>query len=61
MTSCIEEHESWMMSNRLKLNADKTEFIWTGSRHQVAKINTPVIVLKGQQIVQNAALNVSAC
>jgi len=32
MTSCIEELESWMMSNRLKLNADKTEFIWTGSR-----------------------------
>ena len=31
MTSCTEELESWMTSNRPKLNADKTEFIWTGS------------------------------
>jgi len=29
----------------------KQEFIWTGSRQQVAKINAAVIVLKGHQIV----------
>ena len=32
-------------------DADKAEFIWTGSRQQVAKTNTAVIVLKGHQIV----------
>ena len=36
LSSCIEELESWMTSNRLKLNAGKTQFIWTGSRQQVA-------------------------
>ena len=56
MTSCIEELESWMTSNRLKLNADKTEFIWTGSRQQAAKINTAVIVLKGHQIVPECSV-----
>ena len=52
LTSCIEELERWMTSNRLKLNADKTQFIWTGSvRQQVAKMNTAAIVLKGHQII----------
>ena len=45
----IEEFDSWMTSNGLKLNADKTEFIWTSSHQQAAKINTAVIVLKGHQ------------
>ena len=52
LSSCIEELESWMTSNRLKMNADKTQFIWTGSRQQVhAKMNIAAIVLKGHQIV----------
>jgi len=41
-----------MTSNRLKLNANKTQFIWTGSRQQLAKINrTTVIQLNGLAIV----------
>jgi hypothetical protein len=28
-----------MSSNRLKLNADKTEFIWPGTRQQLRKIS----------------------
>ena len=33
----IDAMESWMSSNRLRLNADKTQFIWFGTRQQLAK------------------------
>ena len=33
VVSRISEIESWMNSNRLKLNSEKTQFIWLGSRH----------------------------
>ena len=29
---CLLEVDHWMSSNRLKLNADKTELLWAGSR-----------------------------
>ena len=32
VASCIEEIDRWMSSNRLKLNSEKTQFIWLGSR-----------------------------
>jgi hypothetical protein len=35
LLSCIEEIGQWMSANRLKLNADKTQFIWLGSRNQL--------------------------
>ena len=37
--SCTERIESWMSSNKLKMNADKTQVIWIGSRQQLAKVN----------------------
>jgi len=37
-----------MTSNRRKLNADKTEFIWLGTRQQLAKITLSVLQLKDQ-------------
>jgi len=45
-----------MTSNRLKLNADKTQFISTGSRQQVAKMNTAAIVLQGHQIIPECCI-----
>ena len=35
--AAISAVESWMSSNRLRLNADKTPFIWFGTRQQLAK------------------------
>jgi len=29
---CISDVSHWMVANRLKLNADKTELLWAGSR-----------------------------
>ena len=34
-----------MMSNRLKLNSDKTQFIWLGIRQQPAKVQRQTITL----------------
>ena len=33
----IERVEGWMESNRLKLNSDKTQFLWLGSRQQLQR------------------------
>ena len=37
LEDCISEVGHWMSANRLKLNADKTELLWVGSRHKLAK------------------------
>ena len=33
MNECIGKIGAWMQSNRLKLNTDKTQFMWLGTRH----------------------------
>ena len=37
---CIADVDvnKWMSSNRLKLNADKTQFIWLGSAQMLARV-----------------------
>ena len=35
LEECITEIGRWMFTNRLKLNTDKTELVWTGSRHNL--------------------------
>ena len=37
-----------MSSNRLKLNADKTEFMWLGTRQQLSKIDNQPLHVGGQ-------------
>ena len=32
---CIMDINHWMSANRLKLNIDKTELIWTGTKYSV--------------------------
>ena len=36
-----------MKSDHLHLNSDKTQFIWVGSRHQLANVTVTEIVLNG--------------
>ena len=47
---CVSEIESWMSSNRLKLNASKTEFIWIGTRRQLSKVEEEALMVGGQSI-----------
>jgi len=42
--------ESWMTANRLKMNTDKTDFIWLGSKHQLAKIQLQSIALEAVHV-----------
>ena len=38
-TFCVERIHEWMSINRLKLNTDKTQAIWVGTRQQLEKIS----------------------
>jgi len=40
-----------MSSNRLKLNTGKTEFIWLGTRQQLAKLSVSPLQIKYQVIM----------
>jgi len=39
----IDDINKWITSNSLKLNTDKTQFIWPGTAAQLTKINTRTI------------------
>ena len=49
-TKCIAAIESWMTANQLKMNTDKTDFIWMGSKHQLAKIQSQSIALEAVHV-----------
>ena len=45
---CIEWHEcldQWMIENRLKLNAEKTQLFWFGTRQKLAKLTISRLTL----------------
>jgi len=37
LTKCITRIRDWMACNRLKLNEEKTQIIWLGTRQQLVK------------------------
>ena len=47
---CIEIVGRWMSSNRLRLNQSKTEFIWLGSTHRLARCTFDPITIGGEII-----------
>jgi hypothetical protein len=55
-TCCIGEIEEWMFTNRLKLNPDKTQFIWFGTRQRLSKVTLHSISLENVAI-QNKLLS----
>jgi len=48
---CIKEVDKWMSSNRLRLNAEKTQYIWLGSPQILAKINKIPLRVDGVKCV----------
>ena len=44
MSETLTALETWMSSNRLRLNPTKTKFIWLGNRKQLAKIDFDALV-----------------
>lgn len=45
LLNCIETIDKWMGSNRLKLNPDKTQIIWLGTRQRLAAVDITQIRL----------------
>jgi len=48
---CLERVRGWMASNRLKLNEDKTQIIWLGTRHQLNKTLPQTLTLRNGTIL----------
>jgi hypothetical protein len=57
VVDCISEMDRWMASNRLKLNADKTQFIWLGSRQQLLKVEIDSIQLGSGSVSLKSSVN----
>jgi len=47
---CVEELHQCMNANRLRLNEDKTQFIWLGTPHQLFEVQCQQISLRGVDI-----------
>ena len=43
---CIMDTDHWMSANWLKLNIDKTELIWTGTKYSVTARNASFLSLR---------------
>ena len=50
MESCIRDIKSWMCSDKLKLNDDKTEFIIISTQQQLSKVKINNIVIGESEI-----------
>ena len=50
LAKCVEDLQSWMLSNRLKLNQSKTEFFIAASRHHYESLKHHTLFLGEQEI-----------
>ena len=48
MNKCVDELRNWMVTDKLMINDEKTEFLLIGSRQQLAKINTACSITVGE-------------
>jgi len=56
MTDCISDVRSWMISDNLMLNDDKTEFLILGTRQQLAKVNIDNIKVGSAEVTPVSAV-----
>ena len=57
MTGCIVKIRDWMASNRLKLNEDKTQLIWLGTRQQLSKLTENTLSLPNATVQFSTVVN----
>ena len=50
LAACIEHLEQWMKVNRLKLNTNKTQLIWLGTRQQIIKLTASHLQLAASSV-----------
>jgi hypothetical protein len=56
ITDCVAEVTSWMCSNRLQLNVDKTDLIWCTSSRRMSQLPTTSLPLGGFNIVPSTSV-----
>jgi len=54
--ACVERIDAWMRSNRLRINADKTQLVWIETRQQLAKLNTTELPLLSALVKPSSAV-----
>jgi len=57
LTTCIMQIRDWMASNRLKLNEDKPQLIWLGTRQQLDKITVQTLTLPNATVPFSTVVN----
>ena len=57
LAACVERIDQWMGSNRLKLNQDKTQMIWVGTRQQLSKVSATELVLSSAVVRFSTAVS----
>jgi len=57
LTSCIVMIRDWMASNCLKLNEDKTQVIWLGTRQQLSKLTENRLTLLNATVQFSTVVN----
>ena len=60
LENCIDDVSHWMLANRLKFNADKTELLWAGSRRGPAVLGSagPSLQLKTETVMASDQVRV---
>jgi Reverse transcriptase (RNA-dependent DNA polymerase) len=56
MSSCVDDVASWMRSNRLQLNTDKTEVIWCSSNRRQHQIPTTGLRVGSDVVMPSASV-----
>ena len=57
MSDCASDFMSWCAARRLQLNADKTEVMWVGSRHNLSKlVNQNLALTIGTETIEPVAV-----
>src|SRR6218665_2680990 len=51
ISKTLDVLETWMSTNRLRLNPSKTQFIWFGTRQQLAKLDLSAIAADFPQFI----------
>ena len=50
LENCVSSISAWMTQNRLKLNAEKTEFMIIGTKRQLSKMSSSAIDINNEII-----------
>jgi len=57
--ACAADVDAWMKANRLRLNPQKTQLVWLGSRQQLEKLNMVDIQL-AQPCARNLGITIDS-